>query len=70
MGADRPGICQRSAWGSDMDPAPALRGLLVRSKKNTLRGLLAMLDITAEELAAVAPAAATDVLPDTRLDGR
>ena len=30
-----------------------------------------MLDITAEELAAVAPAAATtDVLPDTRLDGR
>ena len=53
----------------DMDPTAALRGLLVRSNKNTLRGLLAMLDITAEELAAVAPAA-TDVLPDTRLDDR
>ena len=67
----------RKAWylpglslGSDMDPAPALRGLLVRSNKKTLRGLLSMLDISAEELAAVAPAAVTDVSPDTRLDGQ
>lgn len=52
----------------DMDPAATLRAHLVRSNKDTLRGLLATLDITAEELAAVAPAATPDVLPDTRLD--
>jgi hypothetical protein len=46
----------------DLDPAASLRRHLVRSLKETLRGLLGDLDIAAEEVAAI-----TDVSPDARL---
>lgn len=51
----------------DTDRGAALRRLLVRSGKITLRSLLASLDISLEDLAAEAPAAATDTEPDTPL---
>lgn len=46
----------------DLDPAAALRRHLVRSLKETLRGLLGDLDIAAEEVASI-----TDAAPDVRL---
>ena len=67
----------RKAWylpalglGSNVGLPAAIRCMLVWSEKNTLRGLLSMLDISVEEAVSAAPDALKDFSPDARLEAR